>query len=167
MNNLTFQYLPQETNIKTLQKLSIYSKKVTCEYFYSSSCIFEFIKNHLIYSKNEENENYVEYFHFFDAKYNLYSCLNLQDFSQEINNSTIQMKNNSVCIVHNLKYLLEAQFNFFNLTTMTIKNNMTDLISVQKYNEKLLLIYTLGNNVNEFFNIYNSYFINYNDNFKD
>ena len=38
------------------------------------------------------------------------------------------MKNNSVCIVHNLKYLLEAQFNFFNLTTMTIKNNMTDLI---------------------------------------
>ena len=77
------------------------------------------------------------------------------------------MKNNSVCIVHNLKYLLEAQFNFFNLTTMTIKNNMTDLISVQKYNEKLLLIYTLGNNVNEFFNIYNSYFINYNDNFKD
>ena len=167
MNNLTFQYLPQETNIKTLQKLSIYSKKVTCEYFYSSSCIFEFIKNHLIYSKNEENGNYVEYFHFFDAKYNLYSCLNLQDFSQEINNSTIQMKNNSVCIMHNLKYLLEAQFNFFNLTTMTIKNNMTDLISVQKYNEKLLLIYTLGNNVNEFFNIYNSYFINYNDNFKD
>ena len=164
MNNLTFQYLPQETNIKTLLKLSIYSKKISCEYFYSSFCIFEFIRNHLIYSNKE---NGVEYFHYFDTKYKFYSCINLQDFTLEINNKNVEMKNNAVCIIHNLKHLLDKEFNFLNLKTKTIKNNITDLISVQLYKEKLLLLYSLGNDVNEFFNIYNSYFINYKDDFKD
>ena len=164
MNNLTFQYLPQETNIKTLLKLSIYSKKISCEYFYSSFCIFEFIRNHLIYSNKE---NSVEYFHYFDTKYKFYSCINLQDFTLEINNKNVEMKNNAVCIIHNLKHLLDKEFNFLNLKTKTIKNNITDLISVQLYKEKLLLLYSLGNDVNEFFNIYNSYFINYKDDFKD
>ena len=159
MNNFAFQYLPQETNIKSLQKLSIYSKEVTCEYYYSSFCISDFIQKHFDYSKNERDKTYVEYFHYFDNKYKLYSCLNLEKFTL---NRNFETNNNFICLEHNMKYLLDSQFNFQNLTTMQVKNNITDLISVKNHNNKLLLIYTLGHDVNEFFNIYNTYFSNYN-----
>ena len=157
MDNFTFQYLPQETNIKTLQKLSIYSKEVACQYSYSSFCISDFIKEQLIYSG--EDKSLVEYFHYFDSKYKFYSCLNLENFT--LNNN--EFNNNFVCIEHNMKHLLDSDFNFQNLTTMEIKNNITDLISVKNENNKLLLIYSLASNVNEFFNIYNTYFKNYNE----
>ena len=169
MNEFIFQYLPKEINLKTLQELSIYSNKVSCQYNYYSFCVSDFFKKNMNYStnKNFTSIDYVQYFHYFDKKYNFYSCLNLTNFSLVINEEKIDMKNNTVCVVHNMKYLLETQFNFQNLTTMEIKNNVTDLLSVKFENNKLLLIYSLRNNVKEFYNIYSYYFSAYNDLLKD
>lgn len=164
MNEIIFQYLPKEINLQMLQKLSIYSNKIRCKYNYYSACIFDFIKESMNYSinKNFETINYVQYFHYFDTNYNFYSCLNLSNFHLIINEKEIDT-NNSVCLEHNMKYLLDIQFNFQNLTTMKIENNITDLISVKFQNNKLLLIYSLGKNVKEFYNIYSYYFTKYND----
>ena len=161
MNEFIFQYLPKEINIKSLQELSIYSNKIACQYNYYSFCISDFIKRNMDYSSNQNftSIDYVQYFHYFDTKYNFYSCLNLINFALDIN----QMKNNTVCIVHNMKHLLETKFNFQNSTTMKNKNNITDLVSVKIQNDKLLLIYSLGNNIKEFYNIYSYYFINFKD----
>jgi len=125
-------------------------------------CISKFIKENTIYSKNEE-DTYVEYFHYFDNKYKFYSCLDLNEFT--ING--IKFENNFVCIENNMKYLLQSQFNFKNLTSYEIKNNITDLISLKNKNNKLLLIYSLGNDVNEFFKVYSPYFSDFKDSLKD
>ena len=162
IDNHAFQFLPQETSIETLIKLSIYSKEINCQYTYSSKCISEFINEKIIYSKmeNEEKETSIEYFHYFDTKYKLFSCLKLKGLF--VNNEF-----NYVCIEHNIKHLLQSQFNFQNLTTIENKSNITDLISVKNENNKLLLIYSLANNINEFFKIYNPYFSDYKDILED
>ena len=165
MNEFIFQYLPKEINIKALQKLSIYSNKIACQYNYYSFCVSDFIKRNMDYSTNQNftDIDYVQYFHYFDTKYNFYSCLNLTNFALGIN----EMKNNTVCLVHNMKHLLESKFNFQNLTTMKNKNNITDLVSIKIQDDKILLIYSLGTNVKEFYNIYSYYFTNFNDLLKD
>ena len=165
MNNNIFQYLPNETNINSINQLSIYSDIIICEYKYTSRCISDFIKDNLNYSINENYNNisYVEYFHYFDRKYNFYSCLNLSNFT--FNN--LYMGNNFICLEHNINYLLQRHFNFKNLTTMKIINNITDLISVVDDNDKLLLIYTLKYDITEFYEVYNYYFNHYNDELKN
>ena len=164
MNNFVFQYLPNETNIDTIKSLSIYSDKIVCSHTYTSKCISDVIKTNLSYSINQKynNINYVEYFHYFDEKYNFFSCLNLKDFVLD----GISMENNFVCIVHNINYFLQRNFHFKNLTAMNIKNNITNLISVVYNYEKLLLIYSLDYDINEFKDVYNSYFIDYNEKLK-
>ena len=156
MNNFIFQYLPNNTNFNSIKHLSLYSDKVLCKNKYTSRCITDFIKKNLNYSINSKYKNisYVEYFHYFDKKYNLYSCLNLNDFI--FNN--VYMGNNYICLEHNINYLFQRQFNFKNLATMNIKNNITDLISVTNSNNKLFLIYSLKYDMNEFYNVYNYYF---------
>ena len=165
MNNNIFQYLPNETTINSINHLSIYSDIIICEYKYTSRCISDFIKDNLNYSINENYNNisYVEYFHYFDRKYNFYSCLNLSNFT--FNN--LYMGNNFICLEHNINYLLQRHFNFKNLTTMKIINNITDLISVVDDNDKLLLIYTLKYDITEFYEVYNYYFNHYNDELKN
>ena len=164
MNNFVFQYLPNGTSINSLRHLSIYSDKMICTYKYTTKCISEFIKPNLIYSINEiyNNVSYVEYFHYFDKKYNFYSCLNLKDINLDGNN----LPNNYLCIEHNINYLLQREFNFKNLTTMNIINNITDLISVTNSDNKLLLIYSLKYDINEFYEVYKYYFLNYKDTLK-
>jgi len=162
LNNFVFQYLPNETNINNLRQLSIYSDRIICEYQYTWKCFYKFIGDNIGYSINNKYENYsyVEYFHYFDRKYNLYSCLNLGFFDFI---SKIKEQYNFVCIEHNINYLLQREFNFKNLTTMKVINNITDLISVVEYNEKLLLIYSLEYDVHEFYDIYKEYFIDFKD----
>lgn len=165
LNNYVFQYLPNETNINNLRQLSIYSDKIICEYQYTYNCFYNFVEDHIKYSINSKYEeiSYVEYFHYFDRKYNVYSCLNLGLFDFL---SNMQNQYNFVCIEHNINYLLQREFNFKNLTTMKVINNITDLISVVNYNEKLLLIYSLAYDVNEFYDIYKDYFLDFKDLFK-
>ena len=73
LNNFVFQYLPNETNINNLRQLSIYSDKIICEYQYSLMCFYKFIGDNIGYSINSKYDeySYVEYFHYFDRKYNL------------------------------------------------------------------------------------------------
>ena len=162
MNNNIFQYLPNETNVKTIQSLSIYSKKIVCTRSYSSRCISEFINPNLNYSINSKYINdvsFVEYFHYLDNKYNLFSCINLKD----INLNGDNLANNYLCIEHNINYLLQKKFHFRNSPSINNNNNITDLISVINSDNKLLLIYTLKNNINDFFKIYNYYFVNFSE----
>ena len=44
---------PKEINIKALQKLSIYSNKIACQYNYYSFCVSDFIKRNMDYSTNQ------------------------------------------------------------------------------------------------------------------
>ena len=166
IDDFVFQFLPQETTIKALRKLSIYSKKINCEFKYTSNCISTFIKENINYSINEKFKNIsqVVYFHYFDTKYNFFSCL---DLNFTLNWNKEEAKTNFVCTEHNMKYLFQTQFSFQNLSTMEIKNNFTDLINVINQDGKLMLIYSLANDHNEFFNIYNTFFINYNEPLKD
>lgn len=162
LNNFVFQYLPNETNINNLRELSIYSDRIICEYQYTWRCFFKFVGDNIGYSINSKYDeySYVEYFHYFDRKYNLYSCLNLGFFDFI---SKIKEQYNFVCIEHNINYLLQREFNFKNLTTMKVINNITDLISVVDYNDKLLLIYSLEYDVQEFYDIYKDYFFDFKD----
>lgn len=50
---------------------------------------------------------------------------------------------------------------------MDINGNIINLFSLKNENNKLLLIYSLGNNVNEFFNVYKKYFSDFSDILKD
>jgi len=156
MNNFVFQYLPNNTNLKSIKRLSLYSDKIICKNQYTSRCISDFIKENLNYSINSNYKeiSYAEYFHYFDKNYNFYSCLNLNDFT--FNN--VYMGNNYICIEHNINNLFQRQFHFQNLTSLNIKNNITDLISVAIKNKKLLIIYSLKYDINEFYNVYNYYF---------
>ena len=160
MNNTIFQYLPNETNVDSIKHLSFYSTKILCNQRFYSRCVSDFLKPNFNYSINikyENNISFVEYFHYFDQKYIFYSCINLKD----VNFNNINYINNYLCIEHNINYLLQRQFNFKNLTTMNLKNNITDIISLRNENDKLYLIYTLKYDINEFYDIYNYYFSYY------
>ena len=161
LNNFAFQYLPNETNIENFRQLSIYSKRIICELKFTSKCVSAFIEPNLDYSINKKynNYSYVEYFLYFDNRFNLYSCLNLK----ELEFIKAMEHHNFVCIENNLNYLLQKHFNFQNLTSMKVKNNITDLISVVNNEDKLLLVYTLEYNINEFYEIYKDYFLDYKD----
>ena len=162
MNNFIFQYLPNETNINSIKHLSFYSGKDICKNRFNSKCVSDFIKSNFNYSINtnyENNISFVEYFHYFDKKYNFFSCLNLKDIIFNNNN----LVNNYLCIEHNINYLLRRQFNIQNLTAKNIKNNITDIISLRYIDGKLLLLYTLKYNIKEFYDVYNYYFTNYNN----
>ncbi len=159
MNNNIFQYLPNETNVDSIKHLSFYSTKILCNQRFYSRCVSDFLKPNFNYSINikyENNISFVEYFHYFDEKYIFYSCINLKD----VNFNNINYINNYLCIEHNINYLLQRQFNFKNLTTMKIVNNITDLISLVNNtdNNKLLLRYTLKYDTNDFYQVYNYFF---------
>ena len=163
IDEYVLKYLPTEISHEKLKKLPIYNTNENiCRFKYRSSCVTEFIKKS-IYSRNEKYDNlkYVEYFHIFDTKFNLFSCINFKD------KSNAAMNNNFLCLEHNIKYLLQYQFNFKNLKGMDINGNIINLFSLKNENNKLLLIYSLGNNVNEFFNVYKKYFSDFSDILKD
>jgi hypothetical protein len=156
IDNISFQYPPEKISFNSLKKLPIYSRNIKCQYedIYTSSCIYDNIKGNLLYSSPSNYSNpLIEYFHIFDSNYIFYSCLNLHN-SPEI----FDFENNFVCIEHNMKYLLQSKFLFGNITSMNIKINITDLIGVNYDNDKIYLKYSLGCDVNEFYNVYNEYF---------
>ena len=160
MGNYIFQYLANETSLESIKSLSIYSERVICQHQYKVDCITDFINKNKYYSKDENStEEFVEFFHYFDNTFNLFSCINLDNFT--LPTLTEAMQNNYICVENNINLLLKRQLNLKSITEGTMDKDFFDIVSLIIKDDKIIVIFSLEQNLDELYDIYEYYFSQY------